>query len=259
MGGVARRATAIEYLREQAGEHVLVLDAGNTLLGERLAFETKGRIIVEAMNAMGYDALTVGTLELSQGIQVLQERAKEANFAILSCNILDTQSEKPLFTPYIIVQRDGLRYGIIGVSEPEIVNLADIAQTAKALDPIQSLQRYLPEVQEHSDVIIVLSHLGLEGDKALAQAIPDIDVIVGGRSRRLLRAPEMVGSTIIVQAGYDGEWLGKLGVTVTAEGTLVDPWVDIIPLGPDIADHPELAALVARYNQLYPPPTPGAH
>lgn len=259
MGGVARRATAIEYLREQADDHVLVLDAGNTLFGERLAMESQGRIIIEAMNAMGYDALTVGTLELSQGIEVLQERAQEANFAILSCNILDIQSENLLFAPYIIVQRDGLRYGIIGVSEPEIVHLADVAQTAKVMDPVQSLQRYLPEVQDQSDVLIVLSHLGLEGDKALAQAIPDIDVIVGGRSRKLLQAPEIVGSTIIVQAGYDGEWLGKLSATVTDDGRLVDPWVDIVPLGPDVADHPELAALVARYNQLYPPPTPGAH
>jgi 2',3'-cyclic-nucleotide 2'-phosphodiesterase (5'-nucleotidase family) len=257
MGGVARRATAIQYLREQAGDHVLVLDAGNTLFGERLATESKGRIIVEALNAMGYDALTVGTLELSQGIEVLQERAKEANFAILSCNILNTQDEKPIFTPYIVVQRAGLRYGIIGVSEPEIANLADIAQVAKVMDPVHSLRKYLPELQKQSDVIIVLSHVGLEGDKAIAQAIPEIDVIVGGRTRRLLRAPEMVGSTVIVQAGYDGEWLGKLGVTITAEGKVSDPWVDIVPLGPDVADHPELAALVARYNQLYPPPTPG--
>lgn len=259
MGGVARRATAIESLREEAGNHMLVLDAGNTLFGERLAMESKGRIIIEAMNAMGYDALAVGTLELSQGIEVLQERAQEANFAILSCNILDIQSEKPLFTPYIIVQRDSLRYGIIGVSEPEVANLAGLAQVAKVMDPVQSLQKYVPEVQEQSNVLIVLSHLGLEQDKALAQAIPDIDVIVGGRSRRLLRAPEIVGSTVIVQAGYDGEWLGKLSVTVTDDGQLVDPWVDIVPLGPDVADHPELAALVARYNQLYPPPTPGVH
>ncbi|MBC7260477.1 MAG: hypothetical protein H5T63_00575, partial [Chloroflexi bacterium] len=113
--------------------------------------------------------------------------------------------------------------------------------------------------QQQSDVIIMLSHVGLDADKAIAQAIPDIDVIVGGRSRRLLRAPEIVGSTIIVQAGYDGEWLGKLDVTITADGKASDPWVDIVPLGPDIADHPEMVALLARYNQLYPAPTPGAH
>ncbi|MGQ9494296.1 MAG: bifunctional metallophosphatase/5'-nucleotidase [Anaerolineae bacterium] len=257
MGGVARRATAIEYLREQAGNAVLVLDAGNTLFGQRLAIASKGQIIVEAMNAMGYDAMAIGTLDLSQGIEVLKERAQQAHFAVLSCNLLDLNG-RPIFTPYIIVPREGLRCGIVGVSEPEAANLADIAQSAKIVDPVESVQKYLSEIRDQSDVLIVLSHLGLEQDKALAQVIPEIDLIVGGRTRRLLRAPEIVGSTIIVQAGYDGEWLGKLNVTITTDGKAVDPWVDIIPLGPEIADHPELAALVARYNELYPAPTPGA-
>jgi len=259
MGGVARRATAISYVRKQPGRHVLLLDAGNALFGQRLATESQGQVIVEAMNAMGYDAMAIGGLDLSAGFEVLKQRAKEASFAILSCNIVHLQDATPLFTPYVVVQRNGLRYGIIGVSEPDVANAPELASAARVADPMQSLQKYLPELQQQSDVIIVLSHLGLDEDKAIAQAIPGVNVIVGGKTRRLLQTPEMVGSTIIVQAGYDGEWLGKLDVTIAAAGKLVDPQVDIIPLGPEVADHPELAALVARYNQLYPPPTPAAN
>lgn len=216
--------------------------------------QSEGRIIVEAMNALGYDAMAVGSPDLRNGLDVLLQRAQEAHFAILSCNILSLESKDLLFPPHTIIERDGVRYGILGVSDPEATpGLGDVAQV---LNPVESVRKYLPEVSAQSDVVILLSHLGLEEDKALAQAVPGIDVIVGGRSRNWLREPEIVGQTIIVQAGYDGEGLGRLDVSFDAQGRARDPQVEIIILGPDIADDPELSALVASYEEHLPQPTP---
>jgi len=86
---------------------------------------------------------------------------------------------------------------------------------------------------------------------------PEIQIIVGGKSRRVLSAPEIVGNTLIVQAGYDGEWLGRLDVTFDGQRRPVDPRVEIITLGPEIASEPALDALVDSYKQRFPTPAQG--
>lgn len=248
----------INEVRSAPDQAILVLDAGNTLFGQRLANETEGRIIVEAMNAMGYDAMAVGQLDLSRGIDVLLQRASEAQFAILSCNIVSTQDGEPVFAPYTVVEHDGTRFGIIGVSEKEVMSVLEGSEAVEVIDPLISVQKYLPEVQAKSDHVILLSHLGLEADWELAQAIDGIDVIVGGRSRYLLTIPNVTGRTVVVQAGYDGEWLGRLDVSFDAQGHAVEPKVTIIGLTPQVADDPALAALVASYKQRFPAPMPGS-
>ena len=249
----------INDIRLSSKNSVLLLDAGGTLFGQWVAQQSDGQVIVEAMNAMGYDAMTVGGMDLQEGVDVVLQRAKEARFAFLSCNIVKVQDDKPLFTPYIVVERNGTRFGILGVSDPEAVAWPGVYDMAKVIDPAPGVQKYLPEVRRQSDVVIVLSHIGLEGDVALARAVPDIDVIVGGKSRRVLPAPETAGKTLIVQAGYDGEWLGRLDVSFDVTGQPVDPRVEIIALGPEVADDPGLAALVASYKQRFPLPTPASN
>jgi 5'-nucleotidase / UDP-sugar diphosphatase len=251
---VARRATLIKQVRGQADHPVLLLDAGNTLFGQWVALQSEGRAIVEAMNAMGYDAMTVGMVDVSQGVERLRQRASEATFPILSSNLLD--ADQNLVLPaYTVLERDGLRVGIIGVTEPEAADeLARRGFTVNMLDPVETVRRYLPEVREQADMVIVLSHLGLEADNALAQAVSGIDIIVGGRSRTLMRQPEVVGQTLIVQVGYDGEWLGRLDVEITS-GAVSFAAYEILFMRPDVEDDPELAALVERYKQQYPVPT----
>ena len=251
---MARRATVINGVRASASGPVLVLDAGGALFGQDLAALSKGEVIVAAMNAMGYDALTVGQSDLLQGLEVLQQRAQEAQFAILSCNLVGAQDGKPLFSPYTVVERDGVRIGILGVSEPELGSMYQLARVAKVLDPLATVQQYLPEVQAQSDVVVVLSHLGLEMDTALAKLAQGIHVVVGGKSRQVLSSPQVVGDATIVQAGYDGEWLGRLTVTLDQQGRAVDPRVQVVTLGPDIADDAALAALVSAYKQRFPSP-----
>ena len=218
--------------------------------------ESEGRIIVDAMNAMEYDAMTVGSMDLLKGIDVLLQRAKEARFAVLSCNLVQAESEEPILLPYTILERDGMRYGILGVSEVDLFRSPSLADEAKVLDPLISVRKYLPEVRSQSDVVIVLSHLGVDEDEALAQAVPGIDIIVGGKSRKLMSTPLVVGDTIIVQMGYDGEWLGKLEIDFDQQWRVLNPKEEIITLDPEVADDAELKALVAEYEERYPAPTP---
>lgn len=234
---------------------MLVLDAGDSLLGQPVSLQSKGAAIVEVMNAMGYDAMAVGRLDLSKGVEAIMERAGEARFAIVSCNLVRKGTREPILSPSTVIERGGVRYGILGVTEPEALQSPGVADVADVLDPIEAVREALPDLQARSDVVIVLSHLGLDLDSALAEAVPGIDVIIGGRTRQLMKVPEVVGDTIITQMGYDGEFVGRLDVTVQEDGRLSDPTVTLIDLTPDYADDPELTGLVWRLKGAYTEPT----
>jgi 5'-nucleotidase/UDP-sugar diphosphatase len=118
--------------------------------------------------------------------------------------------------PYTIVQVGQARVGILGLAYPDTPGITK-PQNVAGLDfrgAVETVQRYLPELEEKTDLIVVLSHLGLDGDQALAGAMDGIDVIVGGHSHVFLDRPSVVNGTIILQAGAKGQDLGRLALTL---------------------------------------------
>jgi 2',3'-cyclic-nucleotide 2'-phosphodiesterase (5'-nucleotidase family) len=249
---VARRATVIKQVRNASKVPVLLLDAGNALIGQDLSVKSKGMVTVDAMNAMGYDAMAIGSLDLEEGLEAFLNAMMEAHFAAVACNVIRIASGKLLLQPYTIIQRNGARFGVLGVSSPELSAAADANGQLGVLDAAESMRKYLPEVRKQSDVVIVLSQLGLEGNKVLAEAVTGLDIIVSGGTSELLESPVQVGDTLVVQAGYNGEWLGRLDARLEASGKLTEPKVQIITLGTEITDDPDLAQLVEDYKQLFP-------
>jgi 2',3'-cyclic-nucleotide 2'-phosphodiesterase (5'-nucleotidase family) len=253
---LARRATAIEQERNDAEGAVLVLDAGSALDGQWIARESEGKVMVEAMNAMGYDALTIGRMDISLGLETLKARAAEAEFAVLSANLVNAEDQTPLFEPYVILERAGSRLAVIGLSEPEIFESPAAPKSTVLRDPVETAADYVGRLRGEVDLVIVLSHLGIEPDIALAEAVPGIDIIVGGNTRKLMTAPERVGNTLIIQQGYRGEWIGLMRASFDAQGTPADYEAEALTLDDKYADDPEIVELLSAYRQAYPSPTP---
>jgi len=251
---LARRANVIKSERASSQGTVLVLDAGNTLTGRWLTQQSKGAVMVEAMSVMGYDAMVMGQVDMSLGLEELKKREAEAKFPFLSANIVSTANQEALFKPYTILERDGKRFGIVGISDLQATQAPGVADKATVLDPVQTAKDVVSELRPQVDLLIVLSRLGLDEDKALAGAVAGIDIIVGGNSRKLMPQPERVGDTLIIQQGYLGEWLGLLSVSYS-KGQPTPMEVQVIPLTPEFPDDSEVAAVLRRYAQLYPTPT----
>jgi len=211
--------------------------------------------MVEAMNAMGYDALTVSQMELALGLETIKQREAEAKFSFLSANLVKPGDNQPFFRPYVVLERQGVHIGIIGLSEPEASQTPGVEDQVTVLDPTETARRYVGELRAKVDMLIVLSHLGVDADKALAQAVPGIDIIVGGNTRQLMRMPEQVGNTLIVQQGYRGEWVGRLQATYDTQGVPSAFTEEMITLTSDFRDDPEVAALVKKWAEQFPTPT----
>jgi 2',3'-cyclic-nucleotide 2'-phosphodiesterase (5'-nucleotidase family) len=244
---LARRATKVKEERE-ASENVLLLDGGNTLLGYDLAQQTQGKVIVEAMNLLGYDAMALGDRDVRLGLDVLRQRMEEAEFPILSANVVMAGTDK-LFAPsYIIKEIGDHKAAIIGLTNQEAARAADGA--IAILSPLEALQHLMDEVSQKADIIIVLSCLGTEVDLQLASEVKGIDLIVGGQSHQVLNPPlwDEASGTVIVQAGYQGRWIGVVRLDIDGQGTVASHTGEVVVLGEDFADDPEMRAFLDQYK-----------
>ncbi len=222
--------------------HVLLLDAGNAFSDSRSA---RGKVIVEAMNLLNYDAMALGDRDFSLGLEDLRQRIAEAEFPILSANAMLTATGELFAKPYAIKGIGEHKAAIIGLTNPKAALMAG-GGSITVLDPFETARRYLAELGEEADIVIVLSNLGLKEDKRLASEVEGIDLIVGGNSRTVLNPPLRIGptGTIIVQAGYHGEWVGKVELSIDEKGKVTSYKGKTVLLGPDFADDPEMRTLL---------------
>ena len=208
-GGLAYLAGAADTLR--AEKPSLLLAAGDMIQGNNWANLFQGKSTIEAMNAMGFDAMVVGNHEFDFGREALEARISEAGFPILGANVAGVSGLKP----YVIKDLKGIKVAVIGVvtgdtpvsTHPK--NVMGLGFTA----PAESVAKYIREVKDKSDIVVVLSHLGFAVDEELARKVAGINLIVGGHSHTKLERPAMVGSTAIVQAFEHAKALGVVDIT----------------------------------------------
>jgi len=232
-GGSARLVTAVEAAKARSNNYILV-DGGDQFQGSLFYTYYKGKAAAEMMNKMGYDAMTVGNHEFDDGPEVLKGFADSVTFPILMSN--GDVTNEPLLNgtimPSVILERGGEKLGLIGLTPEDTDELASPGPNVTFTDPAEAVAAQVERMKANGiNKIIVLSHSGMVVDKAVAAAVPDIDVIVGGHDNTFLsntsdRAkgpyPVMVGTTAIVQAYAYGKYLGELNVTFNDAGEIIE-------------------------------------
>lgn len=254
---MARRATKVKTERT-VSPNVLVLDAGNSIYGdEYLTNHTQGQVVIEAMNLIGYDAMALGAGDFRLGLDVLQKRIAEAQFPILSANVLRTNTGQPFVTPYIIKNMGGYRVAILGLTDIETINtiLSKDARVFKLLDPLEAARHTVAELRQQADLVIVISHLGTQLNRQLADTVPGIDVIVGGQVAEWAYEPwrSQVNGTLLIEAevpspGHAGRQIGVLRLQFEDGRGITDYTWENVTLTPDYGDDPDMNALLERYQ-----------
>ncbi len=218
MGGAAYLAAMIEAGRTGNPRGAILLSAGDMFQGTPVSDVFRGRPVLEMMNRLHFDAMTLGNHEFDWGRTALAGIIKSAAFPVLSANIVDRAGNYlPGVRPYIIMEKKGVKIAVIGLTTPEtpFATKAENVRGLTFLDPAGVLPGLLTEVRRKgARLIVLLTHLGLDEDERLAAAVKGIGVIVGGHSHTVVTDPVIVGRTIIVQAGSHGLYLGVLNLTV---------------------------------------------
>lgn len=214
--GLARMATKIREIRAEM-PNVVLLDAGDIFLCTYIDYYAGGRATVAAMNALGYDAAVVGNHELDLGEECFDKLVASAKFPFLSANLRSTAGGPlPNLKPYVILTRDGVNIGVLGLTTSDAIGWhwpASIPGIAED-DPIAVAKDLVPKLRKQVDVLIVLSHLGIEVDKTLAKEVPGIDFIAGGHSHSPISNWLWVGDTLITQGVAYGEAFSRIDFIV---------------------------------------------
>jgi 5'-nucleotidase / UDP-sugar diphosphatase len=278
-GGYARLAAMIATRRKaRAGEGpVLILDAGDFSMGT--AFAAASREIggeLQIMSRMGYDATTFGNHEFDLGPDGLGKAIGVASKAgkipaVLSSNTdfsandatlteLRQLSKAELIRRYLVIERGGIRFGLLGVLGKE-AQIYTSGGAVKFPDPVESAREVVKILRETEkvDVVIALSHGGVEKGKdgrystgedvRLAEAVPGIDIVIGGHSHTELQEAIIVnGRTPVVQTGLEGKNLGELVISVESDKLKVESY-RLHPIDDSIAGDRAIAAEIEKLKK----------
>lgn len=248
VGGFARIASVISEYKNKDEKSLLVLDAGDFLMGTLFhTAEASTGFQLRLMKEMGYDLVSIGNHEFDFGplelAKIISKSAEKPIPGILLSNIsfdstkadddnLEALFTSGLMTRYKVLVKNGLKIGFFALMGVDAASVAPMVKPAKFTDRILSAKFYtqLLREKEKVDMVICLSHCGLvpdakkgwKGDDIeLAEQVPGIDVIISGHTHTVLSKPFIVNNIPIVQAGGEGRFIGKLEIEKTSSGVKV--------------------------------------
>nr|WP_250880033.1 5'-nucleotidase C-terminal domain-containing protein [Thermosipho sp. 1244] len=269
--GLAKIATLVKQMRKECGS-VILIDSGDLIQGTPLEYY-HARIdnkpidpMILVMNKLGYSAWTLGNHEFNYGLDILNKAVSEAQFPALSANILD-ENGNSVFKPYHIVNVGGIKVGILGLTTKFIPNWEDPKniEGLKFEDPVKVAKKYVKELRNKVDVVVVAYHGGLERDPKtgnpteeltgenqgyqLLQEVNGIDVLLLGHQHRTI-ATKINGVPVSMPSKW-GKYLGKIVLNlekVNGKWKIIDSSVEEIPVKGVEADN-EVVAMAKPYEE----------
>ncbi|RPF50341.1 bifunctional metallophosphatase/5'-nucleotidase [Aquisalibacillus elongatus] len=234
---------------EHNQEFYMLLDNGDHMDRSHLITEaTLGEGNIELLNHSGFDVATLGN---NEGITLPEEKLyhlyDHAEFEVVCANVKPQQKTEPhwLKQYQIFETPSGIKIGVIGLTAPFQAFYEKLGWEAS--DPLAALEKWLPDLQKQSDVIIVLSHLGISKDELMAEEY-DVDVIIGGHTHHLFKQGQIINDTIITAVGKHGFYYGAVTVDVeieTRKRVGLDGYAVSVA---EEEDHPETAKVLSQLN-----------
>ena len=248
---------------EAAGADVLLVSAGDSIMGKPLVSADQGKSAIEFMNAAGYDAMTVGNHELDFGIDNLKALAKDADFPILCADMTTEADGKTVFDSNKIFDLGGVKVGVFGLATPETLTKADASKmpgiTFPQTDKLYAVaQAQVDELNKAgADLIVCLGHLGIDdesiGNRSIdvGEHVEGIDLFIDGhRHSTTADIIAKVGDTNVVNGAKivsTGTALANVGVVIYDQetGTLTD---ELVPAASYTKTDADVAKLVDDRN-----------
>ena len=225
--GVTKIATYFNAEKKANPNGTVILSAGDMFQGSADSNLLYGSPVLAAMNDIDFDAMTIGNHEFDWGLNKLQTLSDKAEFPFLAANIVlkGTDITPDFAEKYIIVNRNGINIGIIGLTTPETITKTKAENIAAYdfLDPATTVNTLVSKVKKAgADIVVVLSHMGASQDSKtkaitgeaaeLAKAVTGVDAIIAGHSHSTIAGT--VNNIPIVQAYYNGRSVGHIDLII---------------------------------------------
>jgi len=237
VGGFAHLATLVKRLRASR-PGALLLDGGDTWQGSATSLWTNAQDMIDASKLLGVEVMTAHW-EMTYGAKrVLEviEKDFEGGIAFIAQNVTTTDFGDQVFAPYVMREMNGVRVAIIGQAFPYTPIANPRYFVAEWTFGIQEerMQKHVDEARaKGAQVVVLLSHNGMDVDLKMARRVRGIDAILGGHTHDGVPAPSVVsnagGKTLVTNAGSNGKFLGVLDFDVRAK-KVVDFRYKLLPV-----------------------------
>ena len=259
VGGFAHLATLVERLKASRPA-ALLLDGGDSWQGSATALWTKGQDMIDASKLLGVDAMT-GHWEFTLGADRVKE-VVEGDFKgrvdFLAQNVRTADFGDPVFAPYVMREQNGVPIAIVGQAFPytPIANPRYFVPDWSFGIREQELQQVVDEVRgKGAQVVVLLSHNGMDVDLKLASRVRGIDAILGGHTHDGVPRPSIIanagGKTLVTNAGCNGKFLAVLDLDAR-NGNVADFRYKLLPVFANLLPaRSDMAALISRARSPY--------
>ncbi|WP_054871573.1 5'-nucleotidase C-terminal domain-containing protein [Caloranaerobacter sp. TR13] len=261
--GAAKFAAYMQYYKNMNPEGTVILNAGDTFQGTPMSNLLRGKPVVEMMNMIGFDAMTIGNHEFDWGIETILDTLKDAKFDVIAANIYENGKPVDWTKPYTIIEKNSVKIGIIGLATPEtaITAHADYVGSYEFKDPIEICNKLIPEVKKQgAEIIILLGHIPAVQDKEtkeitgeladLAKSVTGADAVIGGHSHKPVAG--IINGIPVIEAYKHGRMIGHITLYYdTKAKKVVGNNIELVEVRKgklDVEPNAEVQAMVDKYN-----------
>ncbi|EJE4102477.1 5'-nucleotidase C-terminal domain-containing protein [Enterococcus faecalis] len=253
---IRRLVKAKRSLYQKEGKTVVTIDLGD--FSDRyhpLTEATDGRANVAIMNTLAYDLVTIGNNEgIGNSKKQLEHLYDQATFEVVLANLEDpkTQTLPDFCQAYkIMTTKEGTKLGFIGLTAPFPLTYNPNGWTIKQVEAV--LPQLITEVAPQCDVLILLSHLGIDTDFMIAANYPEIQVILGSHTHHLFKDGEKINHVQLAAAGKYGQYIGEVHLFVDADTKQVTSYaktIETASLEEQATDAKEIAGYLTEGHRL---------
>ena len=232
---------------------ILLFSSGDNRSGNPIndRCELPSRPMYELMNAVGFNLSTFGNHEWDSGVEALRDLLNLANFPFVSANVSFDDSLQMPVSPYVIIERNGLKIGVLGAIQLGLNGLPDFhpdyAPGSHFIPAEEALPQYM-WLRDTCNALFLLSHNGFEEDIELAQKFPQFDAIFGGHSHTLVDSTRIFNGVMVTQAMNKVKYLTFNTFTFDKDGKMIAKESQVIPISKVKNVNEKVKAMVDQYN-----------
>ncbi len=251
VGGYALFDAYLDSLQAVYPEAIRV-HAGDDFQGSPVCAVSRGLSQIEILNAVKPDFFTIGNHEFDYSWRHLDSlRLHAADFQMYAANLVNAENGECAVPQYRIFRQKGYRFALIGVTHPQLdfLTLPQNLEGVQVEDPVLTVRNLIGRLKKNGiSSFIVISHIGIDGDRDLARAVPEIDLIIGGHSHTYLREAEQVNGVWIVQADDNGRYVGLTRFHME-KGEITSLEMDYVEtVAGKLEPSPDVEAIVMKYE-----------
>ena len=247
---MARRVTFLDEVWNEQ-RPVILVDGGDLFGNRNKNDQHQCTFLAEMTGEMGYDAIGLGERDLNYGLAFLKEMMANFDLPFTNANVRDVTTGELILPEYKIVEKAGIKYGIVSVMDPRqrIITMTAGEETFEVEDPVAVLRELLPRLRQEADSIILLAHTGENQAAELVKEVTGIDMCVVGHTSRSINTERVIHDTAMFAAAYEGRYIGRANLFVDdADGRVMAIDVGITALNEEVESDEQMLARVEQYK-----------